>query len=226
MITVVVVDDHPVVRAGMRKVLDAAGDISVCAEGVSGAEALRLVELHHPDVLLLDVRLPDLSGVEVAERLQDAGVDTAVLVLTAYDDPQTVFGLLERGAVGYVLKDEALGTLVNAVRAASSGETWLSPAVASQIVDRALGEGLSEPLSVHESPLTPRETEVLQLLARGLDNAGIAETLTVTKRTVQNHVSSVYAKLRVSSRTQAALWAIRHGVADVPPANGAGDGIE
>ena len=226
MITVVVVDDHPVVRAGMRKVLDAAGDISVCAEGVSGAEALRLVERHQPDVLLLDVRLPDLSGVEVVERLQDSETDTSVLVLTAYDDPQTVFGLLERGATGYVLKDEALGTLVRAVRAAASGETWLSPVVASQVLGRALCDDPSEPPMARELPLTPRETEVLQLVARGLDNSAIAETLTVTKRTVQNHVSNVYAKLGVSSRTRAALWAIQQGLAEVPSARDWDDGVQ
>jgi len=225
MITVVVVDDHPVVRAGMRKVLDAAGDITVCAEGVSGAEALHLVELHRPDVLLLDVRLPDLSGVEVMERLRARDVDTAVLVLTAYDDPQTVFGLLERGAVGYVLKDEALRTLVRAVRATASGDTWLSPAVASQVVGRVLGEASSDSRSHRESPLTPRETEVLELLARGLDNAAIAETLIVTKRTVQNHVSNIYAKLRVNSRTQAALWAIRHGLVEIPESDSRGNGL-
>jgi len=223
MITVVIVDDHPVVRAGMRKVLDAAADVSVLAEGETGERALELVETHHPDVLLLDVRLPDLSGREVAQELQARETPTAVLVLTAYKDPRTVFGLLEQGASGYVLKDEALETLAEAVRAAAAGETWLSPAVASQVVDRALGDATGEAAASLPTPLTPRETEVLCLLARGLDNSAIAQALTVTKRTVQNHVSSIYGKLNVDSRTQAALWAIREGLVDVRPAGGGGD---
>jgi DNA-binding NarL/FixJ family response regulator len=178
------------------------------------------VERHGPDVLLLDVWLPDLNGAEVAQRLQNRDVDTAILILAVYDDTRTVFGLLERGAAGYVLKDEALETLVSAVRAAAAGETWLSPAVASQVVDRALSEASFESLESPSTSLTPRETQVLRLLAQGLDNAAIAQRLTVAKRTVQNHVSSIYAKLRVANRTQAALWALRHGLTDLFPGSG------
>jgi len=219
MITVVIVDDHPVVRAGMRMVLDGAADVTVLAEGASGADALRLVTQHRPDVLVLDVNLPDLNGVEVARRLRDRGTTTAILILTIYDDSQTVFGLLESGATGYVLKDEALETLVSAVRAAARGESWLSPAVARQVVRRAVGEAPSLREQVRASiPLTPREVEVLRLLAQGLDNAAIAEALVVTKRTVQNHVSNIYGKLEVTSRTEAALYAIRHGLVRISPA--------
>jgi two-component system, NarL family, response regulator DegU len=215
---VVIIDDHPVVRAGMRTVLDAAEDIAVVAGGATGADALRLVSQHHPDVLLLDVNLPDLDGLEVTLRLCAQDFDTAILVLTVHDDRQTVFGLLENGAAGYVLKDEALETLVGAVRAAARGETWLSPSVADQVVRRALDK--SPPLKEPQPfPLTPRETEVLCLLAIGLDNASIAQRLVVTKRTVQNHVSSIYSKLGVDSRTQAALYAIRHGLVDVTSEN-------
>lgn len=217
MITVVIVDDHPVVRAGMRTVLDAAPDVTVVAEGASGADALRLVAQHCPDVLVLDVNLPDLSGVEVARRLRDQGTTTAILVLTIYDDRPTVFGLLESGAIGYILKDEALETLVNAVRAAARGESWLSPSVARQVVRRAVGKTPSPP-EPPPLPLTPRETEVLCLLAQGLDNEAIAQRLVVTKRTVQNHVSNIYGKLGVASRTEAALYAIRHGLVQVSPA--------
>jgi DNA-binding NarL/FixJ family response regulator len=214
-ITVVVVDDHPVVRAGMHKVLDAAPDLTVVAEGASGTEALRLVTRHCPDVLVLDVSLPDMNGVEVTRRLCDAGSTTAILVLTVHDDHQTVLGLLESGATGYVLKDEALETLASAVRAVCRGETWLSPAVAGQVVHRAVGRPAAPP----ECPipkLTPRETEVLCLLGQGLDNAAIAQRLMVAKRTVQNYVSRIYAKLGVNSRTEAALCAIRHRMVPIP----------
>jgi len=230
MITVVIVDDHPVVRAGIQTIVDAAPDMTVVGEGASGAAALRLVAQHHPDVLLLDVNLPDpstssgqapstssgqaLNGVEVARRLREQNTTTAILVLTIYDDRQTIFGLLESGAIGYVLKDEALETVVDAVRAAARGESWLSPAVARQVVRRAVGEtsSLPEPPPI---PLTPREKEVLRLLAQGLDNEAIARRLVVTKRTVQNHVSNIYGKLEVPSRTEAMLYAIRHGLAQV-----------
>ncbi|MDY6876914.1 MAG: response regulator transcription factor [Chloroflexota bacterium] len=213
MITVVIVDDHPVVRAGMRIVLDGAADVTVVAEGASGADALRLVIQHRPDVLVLDVNLPDLNGVEVTRRLRDRGTSTVILILTVYDDSQTVFGLLESGATGYVLKDEALETLVSAVRAAAQGKSWLSPAVARRVVHRAVGQAPESP----PLPLTPREIEVLRLLAQGLDNRAIARRLVVTKRTVQNHVSNIYGKLGVASRTEAMLYAIRHGLVHVSP---------
>jgi DNA-binding NarL/FixJ family response regulator len=119
MITAIIVDDHPIVRAGMRTVLEAATDVTVVAEGSSGADALRLVQRHCPNVLVLDVNLPDLNGLQVTQQLRAQGVTTAILILSVHDDSQTVFGLLECGATGYVLKDEALETLVHAVRAAA-----------------------------------------------------------------------------------------------------------
>jgi DNA-binding NarL/FixJ family response regulator len=217
MISVIIVDDHPIVRAGMQKVLEVADDIAVVAEGASGADALRLVDQHRPDVLVLDVNLPDLNGVEITRQLREQGADAAVLILTVHDDKQTVLGLLENGATGYVLKDEALETLTSAVRAAAQGKSWLSPAVANHVVRRAVGDDAPEPAESLVLGLTPREVEVLQLLARGLDNAAVAERLVVAKRTVQNHVSSIYGKLGVSTRTEAALVAIRHGLVQVTP---------
>jgi DNA-binding NarL/FixJ family response regulator len=219
MITVVIIDDHPIVRAGMRTVLEKAGDIQVVAEGSSGAQALQLVAQHSPQVLVLDVNLPDLNGVEVTARLRQQNSATAVLILTVLNDQRTIFGLLENGATGYVLKDEALETLVNAVRAAAQGDTWLSPAAARQVVQRAF----SKPAQPSDAPvhpdklaeLTHREIEILKLLALGLDNAAIARHLVVAMRTVQNHVSNIYGKLEVSSRTEAVLLAIRTGLVQV-----------
>lgn len=216
MTTVVVVDDHPVVRAGMRALLESARDLNVLAEGATGAEALDLVASRRPDVLVLDVNLPDLSGLEVARRLQTRGDPTAILILTVRDDRQTIFELLESGAAGYVLKDEAPERLVHAVRVVARGESWLSPAVAREVIERAVTPE-DAPAEELLEPLTPRESEVLSLLAQGLDNAAIAERLVVTKRTVQNHVSTIYSKLDVSSRTQAALYALRHGLAQIEP---------
>jgi len=227
MITVAIVDDHPVVRAGLRAVLAAAHDMTVVAEGAAAADALRLVAERRPDVLVLDVNLPDLSGVEVTRRLAGRPATPAILALTAHGDRETIFGLLEAGAIGYVLKDEAPETLADAVRAAARGESWLSPAVARQVVRRALGQPMDasgdrlkdadRPARSPALPLTPREIEVLCLLAQGLDNTAIAGRLTLTTRTVQNHVSNIYGKLGVASRTEAALFAIRQGLVAVSP---------
>jgi two-component system response regulator DegU len=177
-------------------------------------DALLLVERHHPGVLVLDVNLPDLNGHEVVSRLASRADAPPILILTVHDDSQTIFGLLQAGAVGYVLKDEASESLVSAVRAAARGETWLSPAVARQVVKRAVGQSPLPP-PPEALPLTPSEIEVLRLLAQGLDNTAIAQKLSITRRTVQNHVSSIYSKLGMTSRTETALFAIRHGLADV-----------
>jgi DNA-binding NarL/FixJ family response regulator len=225
MISVAIVDDHPVVRAGLRAILEAAGDMRVVAEGATAMDALRLTAEFQPDVLVLDINLPDGSGIDVARKLGDQSLRTAILILTVHRDPQTVFGLLECGAMGYVLKDEALETLAHAVRAVAAGESWLSPVVASQVVRRAVGRETTLRGARYQldTPLTPAELRVLRLLASGLDNAAIAEKLVVTRRTVQNHVSNLYGKLGVTSRTEAMLYAIQHGLAEVPLPGGKPD---
>ena len=227
MITVAIVDDHPIVRAGMKAVLDATDDIAVVAEGRDAANALQIVDQHTPDVLVLDIYLPDMSGIDVTHQLRNKNTSTAVLILTAHNDPQMIFDLLENGAVGYVLKDDALESLASAVGAASCGESWLSPTVASQVVRRAVNQQLpfhsSPETSALESGLTPREIEILCLLADGLDNTAIAERLTVTKRTIQNHISNIYGKLGVTSRVEAILYAIRQGWAQAPSGHALSD---
>lgn len=216
MINVVIIDDHPVVRAGMRTILDCTGDICVVAEGGNGREALQLVERYSPDVLVLDIGLPDKSGIEVASQINAKIPGTAILILTAHNDAQIVFNLLENGAIGYVLKDEAIETLSNAVRAAACGKSWLSPSIASQVIKKAIKRAGEMPASREVEPvideLTQREHEILCLLAEGLDNTAIAERLSITKRTVQNHISTIYAKMGVKSRTEAMLFAIHHGI--------------
>ncbi|MBI5652919.1 MAG: response regulator transcription factor [Chloroflexi bacterium] len=228
MLRVVIVDDHPIVRAGIRAVLDAADGITVVAEGARGAEARDLVAAHRPDVLVLDVNLPDINGIEITRQLRARDTSPAILILTVHNDAPTIFGLLESGSAGYVLKDDALETIVNAVRAVARGETWLSPAIARQVVARATHQqnpkGLEDPSGL--SSLTPREIEVLTLLAQGLDNAAIAERLVVTTRTIQNHVSAIYDKLGVASRTQAALIAIQRGLVQISPLGKTGDANE
>jgi DNA-binding NarL/FixJ family response regulator len=204
------------VRAGIRAVLGRASDITVVAEGKSGAEALQLVAQHRPDVLILDVNLPDVNGVLVTQQLCAQGATTAILVLTVHDDEETVFGLLDSGAAGYVLKDDALETMASAVRAVAGGQAWLSPGIAARMMRRG---DAPRPATAPSAPLplTPRERQVLCLLAQGFDNASIAQRLVVTPRTIQNCVSTIYSKLGVASRTEAALIAIRQGLVQVSP---------
>ena len=216
-IRIVIVDDHQLVRVGLRQVLSTAAEITIVAEGKSGADALRLVAEFQPDVLVLDVNLPDVSGVEVTRRVREQGAATAILILSIHEDRETVLGLVEAGATGYVLKDDATETLAGAVRAVACGESWLSPKIAGYLVRHARGE--TEPLS----PLTQREVEVLRLVAQGLDNEAIAQNLSVTRQTVQNHVSTIYSKLGVTSRVEATLYAFRHKLVSVLPSGSAPD---
>ena len=223
MITVAIVDDHPIVRNGLKAMLAATPDICLVGEGACGAEALRIVAESRPDVLVLDLNLPDFNGLEVARRLCASGASPAILILTVHRTDPLIFTALECGILGYVLKDEALETLVSAVRAVARGENWLSPSVATRVVQRSLAPAdTTSPPTAEQAlleALTRREREILKLLAQGLDNQAIAERLVLTRRTVQNHVSNIYAKLEVRSRMEAAYLAFRNGLA-APPESG------
>ena len=205
-VRVVLADDHPVVREGIRSLLERAPDIVVVAEASDGQEALRLAEELAPDVLVLDMEMPGVTGVEVARRLRAADSPVRVLALSAYDDDQYVFGLLEAGAAGYLLKDEAMEAIVAAVRGVARGEVgWLSRPVAEKVMRRMREE------TEEVCPLTERELDVLRLLAKGWTNARIAQELIVSERTVRFHVENLLKKLEVSSRTEAVVTAIQKG---------------
>jgi DNA-binding NarL/FixJ family response regulator len=206
-IQVLLADDHPAVRAGIRGALEKAADVVVVGEAGDGEEALRLVEELRPDMALLDCRLPGLEGVQVAEAIRERGLPTRVLALSAFADDKYVYGMLQAGAAGYVLKEEALD--VAAVRAVARGEAWYSQQVMAKVTAWARGETVSPP---GVAGLTGREMEVLRLLARGWGNKRIAEELVISERTVKNHVTSIYAKLGVRSRAEAVAWAWEHGV--------------
>jgi len=210
-IRILVADDHPVVREGICGRLAREEDFLVVGQAVDGGEAIRQAQRLCPDVVLLDVAMPGPGAVPVLEELRQAVPQAQVLVLSAFDDDRYVFGTLEAGAAGYLLKDERLSTLVDAVRAVARGESWLSPRVASKVTHRALGKatGASGP------PLTNREQEVLRLMAQGKENAEIADTLVISEQTVKFHVGNIYAKLDVNSRTAAVVEAIRQGWAHV-----------
>jgi DNA-binding NarL/FixJ family response regulator len=202
-VRVAVVDDHALVREGTRLILEEVSGLRVVGAAANGAEALRLVEERRPDVLILDLQLPDMSGVEVARRVRAAFPRVAVLVLTAHVEGAYIPRLLQLGVRGYLPKTATGAELVAAVRAVAAGRTI--------VVTQGTRLG-ADPLRV---PLTPREHEVLRLMAVGLRNADIAQGLTVSVKTVEHHVTRVFEKLGVQSRTQALIEASEHGL--LPP---------
>jgi DNA-binding NarL/FixJ family response regulator len=209
-IRVVLADDHAVVRKGIREFLEEEGDIAVVAEAADGDQAIVLVAEHQPDVAVLDVQMPGLSGIEATRRIKAEHLGVRVLVLTAYDDDPYVFALLQAGASGYILKTADSGALVRAVRAVHRGESALDPAVAHKVV-RHLTTGRPLGAQTAVEVLTERELEVLRQAARGLTNKAIGQALGISDRTVQGHLASIYGKLDVSSRTEAVTEALRQG---------------
>jgi DNA-binding NarL/FixJ family response regulator len=208
----VLADDHAVVRKGIREFLEEAPDITVVAEATNGREALAAVAEHGPDVAVLDIQMPDVSGIEATRRIKAQYPHIAVLILTAYDDDPYVFALIQAGASGYVLKTADPDALVDAVRAVARGDSALDPAVARKVVQR-LASGHPTPASEGEmiESLTEREVEVLRLVGRGLTNQGIGAELGISDRTVQGHLANIYGKLGVSTRTEAVLRAVKLG---------------
>lgn len=209
------VEDHVLVREGTRELLDREEDLQVVAEAGDGEEAVRLVAEHGPDIVIMDIALPMLNGLEATKRIKASHPATAVLVLTAYDDDQYIFAFLEAGAAGYVLKDVSASDLIDAIRTVHAGESVLHPAVARKVADyfarRAAKQRPAESESSAFDRLTRREIEVLKLAAQGMTNQEIAGELTISIRTVQGHLSKIFGKLEVGSRTEAVLCALRDG---------------
>lgn len=209
-ISVILADDHAVVRQGIRRFLEEDEAIEVVAEASDGAEAVRLVEQHRPDVAVLDIRMPRVTGVEAARRIKSSFPEVRVLVLTAYDDDPYVFALLEAGADGYVLKTASAGELVSAVRTVHRGESALSPEIATKVVRQA-ARGKPRGAADQVEALTPREIEVLRLVAKGMTNREVGRELDISHRTVQGHLASIYGKLDANSRTEAVTEALKRG---------------
>jgi len=204
VIRVLLADDHPALRMGIRVLLDQAPDVEVVGEAESGEEALALIEALAPDVAVLDCQLPGMGGVEVAQEMARRGLAVRVLALSAYDYEQYVQGMLAAGAVGYLLKEEAPGVILAAVRGAARGEGYFSPKVVVKVTAWARRE--------RPGGLTEREMEVLRLAAQGLSNKEIAQTLSISARTADFHVSNILKKLGAASRVEAAVWAKERGI--------------
>jgi DNA-binding NarL/FixJ family response regulator len=210
---VLLVDDHAMVRRGLREFLGLFDDIEVVGEARDGLDAVEAAARLRPDVIVMDLNLPRLDGVAATREIRAATPGVEVVALTAFVDEERVLAALEAGAAGFLLKDAEADDVAAAIRAARAGEVYLDPAVAG-IVARQLRTPMAAALPVDDQGLTPRERDVLALVARGLPNREIGERLGITERTARTHVSNILAKLGLTSRTQAALYAIERGFGD------------
>lgn len=214
-IRVILAEDHAVVRQGTKHLLDRYPDIEVIGEAHDGEQAVTLVKELKPDVAIMDVRMPRMSGIEATRRIKAEFPEVAVLALTAHDDDEYVFALLESGANGYLLKTAEIEELVKAIRSVHAGQPALDPLITQKVVSQFMnGKSLPDVMAQvgdEMDGLTSRELEVLRMVAKGLTNKEVAQQLFISDRTVQAHLSSIFSKLQVSSRTEAVMHAIRKG---------------
>ena len=203
MTKVLIADDHPLVRRALVQLLDAAGDLEVVGAAADGREAVEMARASSPDVVLMDLEMPRVNGIEATRALVETDPRARVVVLTTFSDRDRILGALDAGAVGYLLKDAEPEEIIRGVRAASVGDSPLAPRAAREMIsDRARGR--------NDHGLSTRESEVLRLVAEGLPNKLIARRLAITEKTVKAHLTRVFAEIGVTDRTQAALWARRH----------------
>jgi DNA-binding NarL/FixJ family response regulator len=205
MIRLLVVDDHAVVRRGLIQLFATAGDVEVVGDAADGAEAVEAAERLRPDLVLMDLSMPGVDGVEATRRIRSALPETAVVILTSFSEQPRILGAIDAGAVGYLLKDADPDELLRGVRAAAAGEAPFSPKAAKALLSLGAQRQLAAELS-------DREREVLACVVEGLPNKLIARRLAISEKTVKAHLTSVFRRIGVTDRTQAALWAERHGI--------------
>lgn len=216
MIRVLVADDQTVVREGLRTLLSLLPDIEVVATAADGWQAVELTRLHHPDVILMDLRMPRVDGVEATRLVRAEHPSTQVVVLTTYDDDESIMGALQAGARGYLTKDAEAEEIRRAIQAVTAGDALMEPAVQARLLD-AIARGprpaAPTPAALPDG-LTRREAEVLTLIAQGLSNQEIASRLFVSEATVKTHINNLFSKTGVRDRAQAVAYAYRHGLSD------------
>ncbi len=200
-IRIMLVDDHPIVRSGLVLMINYTPNMNIVAEAKNGLEAIELFHQHHPDVTLMDLRMPEMNGVDAIVAINQEFPDSRIIILTTYDGDEDIYRGLKAGARGYILKNSPVDEIVNAIRKVHNGMKYIPPEV---------GEKLSERLN--RPQLSSRELEVLQLVAKGMSNLAIANTLHLSESTIKYHVNSILSKLAVSDRTQAALIAVKRGI--------------
>lgn len=211
-ITILLADDHNVLRQGMAQMLEVQPDMKVVAQADNGSDAVALARTRQPDIALLDINMPEMDGVEAARRITAELPETGVIILTMYRRDDYVFEAIKAGANGYLLKEVELDDLLEAIRAVARGEAVLDPAMASRVL--AEFRQPRSPKEPSDPVLAERDTEILRLVAQGLTNQEIAEQLTISEKTVRNRLSLIFRQLHLKNRTQAALYALREGLAD------------
>jgi two-component system, NarL family, response regulator DegU len=226
-INIVIIDDHQLFREGMKRILEFEEEFTVVAEGNDGTEAVQLVETYQPDVVLMDINMPDMNGIEATRQLIEKFPETKVIILSIHDDENYVTHALKTGAMGYLLKEMDSETLIEAVKVVSEGGSYLHPKVTRNLLNEfrrlvAHGEEKKQNTQFQQTEvrrplhlLTRRECEVLQLLADGKSNRAIGEELYISEKTVKNHVSNILQKMNVNDRTQAVVMAIKNGWVEV-----------
>lgn len=210
-IKVLLADDHVIVREGTKELVQRQPDMQVVAEASDGVEAVELARLYRPDVIVMDIAMPNMNGIEATKQIKKILPSTAVLILTAYDSDQYIMALLEAGAAGYLLKNVRGNQLIEAIRAVYSGESILQPSTTRRVIDHLKIRSIKTEEESAANTLTEREMEVLKLAAKGVSNRDIAEQLFVSTRTVQTHLSNIFKKLAVASRTEAILYGLKRG---------------
>jgi len=214
-IKLILVDDHAVVRSGLRMLLEAQPGLEIVGEAETGSEALKKVKALRPDVVLMDIAMPDMNGIEATRRIKESRPDTVVLALTMHEDDQYFFEMLNAGASGYVPKRAAPDELVTAIRTVSRGEVFLYPSLATRLVQDYLRRVESGDQPMIKDELTPREREVLILIAEGLTNAEVARELVISPKTVDRHRENIMRKLNLHSRIDLVKYAIRKGLIEL-----------
>ena len=208
---ILIADDHPLVRSGLRALLMAAEDLEVVGEAATGEEAVTLASTLSPDVIVMDLRMPGINGIEATRRIVQTNPRTRILVVTLFEDDDSVFAALRAGARGYILKDANEVEVVRAIRAVSGGDAIFSATIAQRLIDFFAGPRPSVP-SLPFPDLTDREREILMLIAQGRSNSEIAQTLVISMKTVRNYISSIFGKLQVADRSQAIIRAREAGL--------------
>jgi two-component system response regulator DegU len=211
-ISVLIADDHSLIRQGLKQILELETDIAVIAQASNGSEAVQLAKEHNPDIILMDINMPGTNGLQAIKEIKQDKLECKIIVLTIHEDREYLFKTLQMGAEGYVLKDAEPAVLLEAIRSVNSGKSYIQSNMTMELVKEFNRVTMHEKEKHDDNNLTSREIEVLELIAEGMINKEIAKHLYISEKTVKNHVSNIFRKLNVSDRTQAAIYAFKHNI--------------